>query len=234
MKKFTLIELLIVIAIIGILLTLLLPSLKKSREIALKAVCLSNCKQTHNAALLYAKDNKQWVPSSLGFNDKRYSKAWRAALRSYISSDKKVPDLFKCSKHNELDESHLEYSKKYPSLGMTYTWRINNSGLNGHYSLNGISNHNNPSTTRMNNNLSDWLMFGDSNDFRRISIKSGGSEQSPKNYRHLGLWNVVTFNGSGKSIRWLSIYNAITFDDSFKGDFGNNSQGIFLNPEADN
>ncbi|MCH2208096.1 MAG: prepilin-type N-terminal cleavage/methylation domain-containing protein [Lentisphaerales bacterium] len=42
MKKFTLMELLIVIAIIGILTSILLPSLHKAREKTKSAVCKSN------------------------------------------------------------------------------------------------------------------------------------------------------------------------------------------------
>ena len=45
MKKFTLIELMVVIAIIGILVTMLLPSLSQAREKGRAAVCLSNYKQ---------------------------------------------------------------------------------------------------------------------------------------------------------------------------------------------
>ena len=44
-KSFTLLELLVVVAVIGILATILLPSLSKSRTLAMRAVCLSNTKQ---------------------------------------------------------------------------------------------------------------------------------------------------------------------------------------------
>ena len=62
MKKFTLIELLIVIAIIGILVTLLLPSLSKAREKAKIAVEVSNRKQLMTATSMYAHNNSGWLP----------------------------------------------------------------------------------------------------------------------------------------------------------------------------
>ena len=56
-KNFTLIELLLVVAIIGILASLLLPSLSKARYIAKEKVCLSNMRQCHLGATMYAGDN---------------------------------------------------------------------------------------------------------------------------------------------------------------------------------
>ena len=55
-RKFTLLELLIVIAIIGILVSLLLPSLKSAREKTKIAVCMSNQSQLSKATTLHTKD----------------------------------------------------------------------------------------------------------------------------------------------------------------------------------
>lgn len=61
-KKFTLIELLTVIALIGILVSLLLPSLKKSREAARRVVCLSNTSQLYRATALFSQNNDHSLP----------------------------------------------------------------------------------------------------------------------------------------------------------------------------
>lgn len=53
MKKFTLVELLIVIAIIGILCSLLLPSMSKARDKGLSAVCMSNLRSQGVGAFLH-------------------------------------------------------------------------------------------------------------------------------------------------------------------------------------
>jgi Tfp pilus assembly protein PilE len=58
-KKFTLIELLMVICIIMILLSLLFPAFQQGRKMAHLAVCTSNMKQVHQLKYLYLSNNKQ-------------------------------------------------------------------------------------------------------------------------------------------------------------------------------
>ncbi|AHF91242.1 N-terminal cleavage protein [Opitutaceae bacterium TAV5] len=62
---FTLIELLTVIAIIGILAAIIIPTVGKVRETARKAQCASNLRQVGMAIMAYAGDNKDRLPGPL-------------------------------------------------------------------------------------------------------------------------------------------------------------------------
>ncbi|MCH2208002.1 MAG: hypothetical protein MK132_19305 [Lentisphaerales bacterium] len=57
MRRFTLLELLIIMAIIGLLFSLLLPGLQKTRDASRASVCLSNEKQIGIAMTMYAVSN---------------------------------------------------------------------------------------------------------------------------------------------------------------------------------
>ncbi|MBP7141538.1 MAG: prepilin-type N-terminal cleavage/methylation domain-containing protein [Opitutaceae bacterium] len=61
-NAFTLIELLTVIAIIGILSAIIIPTLGKVRETAQRAVDASNLREIGKAALLFASDNNDRLP----------------------------------------------------------------------------------------------------------------------------------------------------------------------------
>ncbi len=68
-KGFTLIELLVVISIIAILISILLPALRKSRDAAITMQCLAQVRQIVVATNAYATDEDGWYPArpAIGF-----------------------------------------------------------------------------------------------------------------------------------------------------------------------
>lgn len=59
---FTLVELLVVIAVIAILASLLLPALTNARKMAYRAKCLGNLKQLGGSVIMYSDDFSGWTP----------------------------------------------------------------------------------------------------------------------------------------------------------------------------
>jgi prepilin-type N-terminal cleavage/methylation domain-containing protein/prepilin-type processing-associated H-X9-DG protein len=81
-QGFTLVELLVVIGIIALLVSILLPSLNRARELANRTKCGSNLRQIGQAMLIYATDNSGQYPrtawdSGLASDGTLHSVRWR-------------------------------------------------------------------------------------------------------------------------------------------------------------
>jgi len=92
-QGFTLVEILIVLAIVGILAAILFPAFGSARESARRATCSSNLKQIGMAIAQYAQDNNRFYPhhdnSFVGQDNKC---AWAERIGRYIKST----EIFEC------------------------------------------------------------------------------------------------------------------------------------------
>jgi prepilin-type N-terminal cleavage/methylation domain-containing protein len=103
---FTLIELLVAIAIIAILAALLLPSLAGSKEQARRVHCKSNQRQFLLAALMFADDNEDRLPSGASENSNPI--------------DEHVPIISGATRTNLIDYSGTFLMLECPSLGAPF------------------------------------------------------------------------------------------------------------------
>lgn len=88
---FTIIELLVVIAIISILAAILLPALKKAKDMAQKSLCAGNLKQIGYSSVFYNQDYNDWCFwSDHNSPLANYTWIWQMSSRGwgYVSADK--------------------------------------------------------------------------------------------------------------------------------------------------
>lgn len=92
-KKFTIIELLMIIAIIGVLASLLLPSMSRARAKVKQSVCLSNSKQISLASTSYIMEHNGYGPSDSAGN--RWTKKLLGSYIDHTSGNQPSP-AFNC------------------------------------------------------------------------------------------------------------------------------------------
>lgn len=107
-SAFTLIELLTVIAIIGVLAAIIIPLTGRARDSARTALCSSNLRQITQTALLYAQDNRGRLPATYSTPTGHTRSWWQYLYPDYCDS----PTIFKCP----LDETAFTGSAPYTGV----------------------------------------------------------------------------------------------------------------------
>ncbi len=119
---FTLVELLIVIAIIAVLAAIILAVLPQAREMARRAACVSNSRQLVAAARMYADDHdRRFVPAlTRGAPPPSRGYTWCVLLQPYIENE----DILVCP--NDPEPTATAQSTCLPhSYGVNYRLTYN-------------------------------------------------------------------------------------------------------------
>ena len=126
-SAFTLVELLVVLAIIAILASLLLPATSRAKARAYNTVCVSNLRQLGSATRLYTEDNENRLPSAeilptMPIDPQKPLSRICDVLARYAgkAASTNSVTVFKCPSDKE---------SLFATEGSSYEW---NSELNGH------------------------------------------------------------------------------------------------------
>lgn len=130
-RAFTLVELLVVIGIIALLISILLPALSQARSAAQEVQCQSNQRQIALAMMMYANDNKNYLPIWREFSGGQYS-YWPGRLleKKYLGG----PLVLQCPSFIDRDQSGVDFRSLDPQTLPITDWRYNvvHYGYNGY------------------------------------------------------------------------------------------------------
>ncbi|MCM8532744.1 MAG: type II secretion system GspH family protein [Lentisphaeraceae bacterium] len=221
MKKFTLIELLIVIAIIGILASLLLPSLKSAREKGKRAVCKSNLSQINKTIVLYGSSNNRRIPLGVETGGKYQ---WTYFFNAQPSSQKlsyyhyysagyiNVPEVWSCpSQMSEWTKFNGTENQWPPLNGSTKT----RSSYNNRGVFIGANDPEFPFLDTLGSQalMSDVVTKNNSMDFHHVeglnySMIDGSAHWAPKSLVSPYTDTFTSFARSNHG-NWVSLYEAL-------------------------
>lgn len=121
-RAFTLVELLAVIAIIGVLAAIIIPVTVRVRESSRNAQCMANLRGLQNVAVLWSSDNAGRLPDARrwGYNEGQSNDSYAYQFANYIGikapkgtvwGDRSSP--MKCDSAASLNLSSMEWGRTY-------------------------------------------------------------------------------------------------------------------------
>jgi len=171
-KSFTLLELLIVIAIIAIMASILLPTLQNTKNKTYTISCSSQERQIAFATQSYANDYNDYLPHS-GMADTATTSTWSSLIASYLNIEKLNVNLlqkgiFNCpaQKNGNCGNSTMGYLGFYGGYGWNYTYIGWRPGMSGYLDYVQRISIKKPTST---------IMMGDTSDDKTTSGTGQGS-----------------------------------------------------------
>lgn len=150
-RKFTIIELLLVIAVIFLLASLLMPALQSAKNKSREITCANNEKQHGLAIFMFADDNDKRFPPTWILNgpETDVNSFWTGKITSYLGAEQIASHkeyfvkYFRCpSRESKLD--NLLHGNSNYSISMHITGREIGTG---YYKINKVFSVRNPANT---------------------------------------------------------------------------------------
>ncbi len=205
-RAFTLIELLVVIAIIAVLLAILLPAMRKIKEMGREQVCKSNLRNVGLAVQMYLDDYDRKIPNTGSSNQHRWFEDddvtyrrpgssqtyWGVFFKDYIKGQTKI---FGCPSFQTTTNTRLIYSYSGSDKVRDSSYIIKHAayGLNHHQRARGRN-------TNDIYRLSEFIYCLDHAEPR----PDGGTSDCLHNNDVPGAMNLTSYRKSMGGSRWYS------------------------------